>query len=59
MNQKVLSIEVYSPDGSVLFSKSPATPQDLIACVGLFDAESTKLVSEVKVIDLSLAVDKK
>ena len=59
MNQKVLSIEVLSSEGSVLFSKSPAAPQDLVACVGLFDTEGIKIVSEVKVIDLSSVVDKK
>lgn len=53
MAQKVLSIEVFNADGSLLFSKSPAMPQDIVACVGLFDLEGMKIVSQVKVIDLS------
>lgn len=36
MNQMKLVITVYNGDGEVIFSKDPAVPQDVNACINLF-----------------------
>lgn len=37
MKQKKLVLTVYSPDGEVQFSKDPASAQDVMSALTLFD----------------------
>ena len=57
MNQRVLKIEVFEGD-DLLFEKAPASAQDLIAALSLFERDNLKVVSTISVIDVRPASEK-
>lgn len=54
MKQKYLSLEVSNSDGSVIYSKSQAVPQDVMAVLALFTDADTMISVSVHEIDVSV-----
>lgn len=52
MKQRFLSIKVYENE-TVLFEKSPATPQDIPAALSLFERDSLRIEINIGVMDVS------
>lgn len=53
MAQKVLKIEVKNADGKVIFTKNPATPQDMLAVFALFVDTGTVVTASVEEFEMS------
>lgn len=52
MKQRVMGF-VVSENGNELFSKKPATPQDVIYAMALFERDNLKVEIDVCVIDVA------
>lgn len=52
MKHRILSVVVTDFSGKVLFNKNPATPQDLMAILTLFESDGVKV--EVSMHDVEL-----
>lgn len=53
MNQKVLKIEVKNAAGEVVFTKNPASPQDVMAVFALFTDTGTSVFAVIDEIQLT------
>lgn len=52
MKQRALSIKVFDVDGVVLFDKKPASPQDLMSVLQLFERDGLKITVDIYTIDI-------
>lgn len=52
MKQRILSVVVTDSKGSVLFQKNPATPQDLMAILTLFEGDGVVVEVSMKDVDV-------
>lgn len=48
MKQKKIVLTVYSPDGEVQFSKDPASPQDVMSALSLFDEIGNEITLAIR-----------
>lgn len=52
MKQRVLSFVVLE-NGNELFSKKPATPQDVIYSLALFERDNLQVIIDIDVLDIT------
>jgi hypothetical protein len=52
MNQKIIILEVFDKDGSLIFRKEPAAPQDVISAIGLFDKTGNRFSLEIGEVEI-------
>lgn len=55
MKKRILSVVVTDSKGSVLFQKNPASPQDLMAILTLFESDGVVVEVSMKDVDISSA----
>lgn len=55
MKQKYLSISVYNGDGEVIFSKDPASLQDVTSVLMLFDDLGNEIDVSIREFDVNVA----
>lgn len=55
MKQKKLVLTVYSPGGEVQFSKDPASPQDVMSALTLFDEIGNEITLAIREFEISVS----